>query len=165
MYIPALTKTIRVDCAKTREKIAEDVAKAARRTGVLLDDMEVILAMENIPDGGRARFIPVNLSGKGSDRRLAQRNQYLISGEQFGIFKKHVGKLLKDMSDEVENGCIECDPYVNGQDCACDSCDYLPICQFDTNKKTDRYRQFKKMKREDFFESKTKGGAGDGLDE
>ncbi len=164
MYIPALSKTVRVDCAKTREKIAEDAAKASRRTGVLLNDMDVILAMENVPEGGKARFIPVSFSGSGKERKPSK-NAYLITSEQFNIFREHVGRLLKEMSDEVESGCIECDPYVSAQVCACDSCDYLPVCQFDVNRKTDAYRQLKKISREDFFRDKAEGGEANGVDE
>ena len=65
LYIPALSKTVRVDCGKTREKILEDVKNSVKRSGVLLEDLDVILSMEDIPDGGKARFIPVIVNGRG----------------------------------------------------------------------------------------------------
>ena len=88
----------------------------------------------------------------------------MISGERFEIIKKHVGKLIKAMVDEVESGGIECDPYIKGQVCACDRCDFLPICQFDINSGTDKFRQFKSMRRDEFFGPKEEGGVCDGLD-
>ena len=61
-------------------------------------------------------------------------------------------KKMKNSLEEMISGSIGINP-VNGENStACDYCPYSNICNFDTELKANNYRQYKKMKMEEFFD-------------
>ena len=124
--------------------MANEIRKAERCKGIVLDDDGVILAMEAVPDGARERFIPVAIDGGKINRSRSS----LVSMQQFGILKGHISRLLRSTRDALLAGDITCDPYAG----ACDFCDYHRICRFDPSNGKDGYREIASVRKNDFFE-------------
>lgn len=122
MYIPARDVMLSETSDLSDEKIAEKRAKEVRRSGLLLEDYDVLKAMEA---GETPKYIPVTFKeGIPSGASLA-------SAERFGLLAKHINKTLRDMARELHQGSIAADPFFRSQkENACTQCDYFAACHF-----------------------------------
>lgn len=122
LYVPAKDTVISSSFRLSDEELASMRADAIRRSGLILDDPEVVNAMEN---GQSPRYIPVKFkNGVPSGDALA-------SSERLGLLSKHIDKTLRDMAAELRRGSIAADPYYRAQQqSACTHCDYAEACRF-----------------------------------
>ena len=144
LYKPVGKRRVGLKPGMRREDIDNEIRKAERCKGIVLDNDGVILAMESVQEGERERFIPVAMSGSTIDRKYSS----LVDERQFGILKGHIARLLKETKDALLSGDIACDPYQS----ACDFCDYHRICRFDPSNGKDAFREIAKPRKTDFFE-------------
>lgn len=119
-YFPARVEYIPVDGIQDENAIAEQRAKQWKRKGLLLQDMDVLRAMD--PD-------PVS-------KRLCctQKKDGTLSGDiadaaQFKLLRAYVFTLLGRIVDEIASGEVSPNPYTRGSsDNACRFCPYSPVC-------------------------------------
>ena len=122
LYIPARDVILPETNDLSDEEIAKKRAAAICRSGLLLDDAEVINAMEH---GEEPKYIPVKF------KNGVPTGDALASTERFGLLAEHINKTLREMAAELHHGSIAADPfYRNQQENACLHCDYLAACQF-----------------------------------
>lgn len=117
LYVPAFDRLLSGSEDLPDEKIQQEKAKAHRRSGLVLDDPEVIAAME---EGGEYRYLPVTVKKRGSTAPDA-----LASAEQLGILSRHISETLRRLAGELRAGSITADPYYKSQQKnACAYCEY-----------------------------------------
>ncbi len=132
LYAPARDIFAYTEPGTSPEDIAAARAKKLVRSGLLLDDPEVIAAMEHDTEG---RYIPVKLKKDGT-----MLGDSLASLEKFGKLAGHIDKMLAAMASEVRSGSVAADPYYKtDRDNACLFCDYFEACHFDEDTDTRRY--------------------------
>ena len=122
LYVPARDESIRADADMSDSELEKKRSESLRRSGLILNDPEVIAAMEHSDE---PRYIPVKLkkSGEGCDA--------LVSAERFGTLAKHIERTLRGMAAELRAGSIAADPYyADQQKNACMHCDYFDACRF-----------------------------------
>ena len=148
LYVPARDVLVSAAAPLTAEEILAEKAKALRRSGLLLDDAEVLQAMEH---GDAPRYLPVRFKdGDYSGEALA-------SAEQLGRLSRHIDETLRAMAKELRAGSVEADPWYRSQtDTACRFCDYAGACHF--NEKDDRIRYMTKLRPAQVWELMTKQG-------
>lgn len=146
LYIPGMgVNTVDLPRDATDESIMRKKEEAMRRFGLVLDDMDVIRAME--PDVSR-RFIPVKATNNGFDR-----NSYVASPQQMKQLAAHVEKTLKKLGCELQNGFTQANPYRRGPlKTACDYCEFKPVCLFDESNGSDRFRSLSSVKKDEFWQ-------------
>ena len=111
----------------TDEELARLRRAAARRSGLVLADGEVLEAME---PGKDKRFLPVKITGSGEHAAAA--GGTLASLEQFGALSRFIDKTLADLAGELKAGSVTCDPwYKSSRETACTFCDFKEVCLFD----------------------------------
>jgi len=138
LYAPARDVIVQADRSITPEKLEREREKALIRKGLILDDPEVIRAME---DSDEPKYIPVKFKDGGEAD-----GESLATLEQFGKLKKHIDRTLLEMGGEIRGGVINADPYFkSAKDTACLYCDYFEACHFD-EKRGDRKRRLRKLK-------------------
>ncbi|MDO4815739.1 MAG: PD-(D/E)XK nuclease family protein [Bacillota bacterium] len=132
MYIPARDVMLSEATDLSDEKIADKRAKEVRRSGLLLENYDVLKAMEA---GETPKYIPVTFKeGIPSGASLA-------SAERFGLLAKHINKTLRDMARELHQGSIAADPFYRSQkENACAQCDYFAACHFVNGENGERMR-------------------------
>ena len=137
LYVPARDFILSENTDMTDERIAERRAANLRRSGLLLDDPDVIRAME---PGDAPRRIPVKWKdGIPSGEALA-------SAEGLGRLSRHIGETLAALAREIGRGNIAANPYYkNSQDNACLYCEYAAACRFADGEGGDRLRYLKKL--------------------
>ena len=125
LYFPA-----RYDVEQTKGRVSQEEAekqhrKKLRRKGLLLDDEEILQAME---PGEEPVYLPYKISAK-----TGVRSGDLADSEQMELIERHVRRALGDLADTVVSGTIAPDPYWRGeQHNACLWCPYRAVCRVDS---------------------------------
>ena len=114
----------------TRSIADEECGKKAddllRRDGLILDEEEVLRAMENWGEG-TPRFLPLKVNKAGE-----LKSDYLVKTEQMGKLSRKVMETLEQIAAEMAAGNIDADPYWRSPDInACRWCDYAEACHFE----------------------------------
>lgn len=158
LYLHVHEPIMKMDKTATDEQVEKEVQKVLKMNGVILNDNDVINAMEH-DISGAAKFIPVSLSKSGDW------GSYAISKEQFERLNRHVEDAVRKMGSLVFGGDISINPYLKGGGKnPCTYCDYKAACLFDISNGQNRFRSMKKVTRQGFFEGIGGEENGDELD-
>lgn len=125
LYTPAKEIVIASHTKLPPDKVAAEREKELRRRGFVLDDPEVIHAMEHM-DGPNAKFLPVRIKdGKaiGDD---------LCTKEQLDMLEKYTRLKMGEMVDGIASGEVFPNPVSRGMDrTSCSYCPYKAVCHKD----------------------------------
>lgn len=122
LYVPARTPLVDGERGMTEEEIQVSRDRLLRRQGLVLDDPEVLSAMEHTAGG--FRFLPVGTGRGGGDA--------LATGEQLEALDGYITAALKRAAGELAAGNIDADPYWHNADKnPCRWCDYRAACHFE----------------------------------
>lgn len=148
LYIPARTAIVPGSHSMTEAEQRKLVDKQLRRKGLVLDDPEVLEAMES-PDERGIRFLPIKRNKNGSISGDA-----LVSATRFARLERHVERVLRDICTELASGNIAADPFWRGPEKnACQFCDYAAACHFEEGRGGDCRRRMHTTKAADFWQS------------
>jgi ATP-dependent helicase/nuclease subunit B len=126
LYVHAKDVLISGARGMTEEDCKKTAREALRREGLLLDDPEVLRAMEDWGDG-QPRFLPLKV-----DKTGALKSDYLVKTQQMGKLSRKVMETLEDIAAELARGNIAADPYWRSPEVnACRFCDYAEACHFE----------------------------------
>ncbi len=146
LYTPARFAVVNADSDVTDEELAELRRTTARRSGIVLDDPDVLEAMEPGPE---KRFLPIKFTRTGAYTKSSQAN--LASLEQFGALSRYIDDTLKRLAAELRAGSVAADPwYKNARDNACALCDFREACLFD--EAADGWRMRRQMTADEAWE-------------
>ncbi len=121
LYLPAKLPFIRCDRDIDDREAANNQIKAMKMNGLLLDNAEIISAMEHDAAG---LFIPAQMNAAGKiDARSS-----IASLERFGLLKQKIEKLLYNMAKTLRDGDIAAVPTVSDGRSACDWCAFRAVC-------------------------------------
>ena len=149
LYLPAREAVVQgsrgMDEAERRKKADAEL----RRKGLVLDDPEVLEAMEKPGEEG-IRFLPVKVSS----RTGAITGDALVSAARLGRLKHHTQRILAEIGRELSGGVIAADPFWRGpQKNACLYCDYAAACHFEEGRGGDCKRYLPSLDGEAFWQS------------
>ena len=134
LYLPARDAVVsgsRTMDERTRRQMLD---KELVRQGLVLEDSEVLEAMEHSEEG--IRFLPLRVSA----RTGAISGEALVTAEKLGRLRRHVRHVLEDICKEIAAGNIDADPFWRGtKKNACQYCDYVQVCQFEKDRDHPRW--------------------------
>ena len=135
LYLPARYE---VKSLKGRpgEAEADQVhSKDLKRKGLLLDDEEILRAME--PETVKPVFLPYHFVKKNNAR-----TGDLADAGRLRQMERHVSRLLGRLADEIWQGRIEADPFWRNEGHnACKWCEYREVCHVDSGEVSLRRRK------------------------
>ena len=144
MYIPARSALVAVDNEDAEEDIGKKQREELRRSGIVLDDEDLIHAWEK---DSEQIYIPLKKARNGR-----WNPESIASAEQMGRLYRHVRKTIASMAEELRAGRIDADPYFRSQkDRACENCDFFEACHFAEGEGGEESRSLKKLKAEDVW--------------
>ena len=147
LYMPARDAVIQAERTVDDEQLKKQLDKALVRSGLVLDDPDVLDAMEDRGEGG-FRFLPLKVSKK--DGKIS--GEALATAEQFGKLAQHIQTVLEEICRELARGDITADPYWRGPDKnACRYCEYAAACQFEEGRGGDCRRWMPTVKAQQFW--------------
>ena len=142
LYVPARDVLLSASGPLSPEEILAEKAKARRRSGLLLEDADVLAAMER---GETPLYLPVSF------KNGVYSGDALASAEQLGQLARHIDETLRALAKELRAGAMAADPWYRSQtESACTFCDYAAACHF--NEHDDRIRYVTKLKPEQIWE-------------
>ncbi|MBE6972658.1 MAG: ATP-dependent nuclease subunit B [Ruminococcaceae bacterium] len=148
LYLPARDVTVSGSRSMSEEERRKLMDKQLRRKGLVLDEPEVLSAMERPGEDG-IRFLPVKMNRSGT-----LSGDGLVSAQRFERLEKHVDRVLRDICRELAAGNIAADPFWRGPDKnACRYCDYAAACHFEEGRGGDCRRRLSGMSAEEFWHS------------
>lgn len=142
LYLPAKLPIIRVQRDLSTEDMERERLATMRMNGLLLDDPQILEAMEADLAG---LFIPASVTKKGELSMTSS----LASLEQFGKLQHRIEKLLIQMAQTLHRGDIAAIP-TDGTTDGCRFCDYRDICGHEPEDpvRTIAHRDLKEILRE-----------------
>ncbi|MBQ8728352.1 MAG: PD-(D/E)XK nuclease family protein [Oscillospiraceae bacterium] len=121
LYMPSHTAEAELDRNATAERRKELLEKNYKMKGVVLDNEDVIRAMEEDVGG---KYIPVSVTQKGS----YSKNSKIMTADEFLNMKKHIDETVGKMADNLISGKIEASPLGTKNSSPCKYCDYYSVC-------------------------------------
>ncbi|HIS50985.1 MAG TPA: PD-(D/E)XK nuclease family protein [Candidatus Gallacutalibacter pullistercoris] len=119
LYMPAVQPLVPADRQTPPDKIEKEAEKKLKMNGLVLDDPEVITAMEEKATG---KYIPVALKNGEPARR-----DYVLSQAQLEQVTAYVKSLVRQMKKRLVHGDIAALPLLVNQR-GCQWCPYFPVC-------------------------------------
>lgn len=140
-YFPARANLISSDGELTKEEAQKERQKLWKRSGLLLRDDAILLAMENLPKPKRMQYT------RNKDGELSGS---LADMGQWRSLEQYVGMLLSELVDTIAEGSVKANPYTRDENHnPCRYCPYGSVCHSDCL--ADR-RVFQKMDDKQFWD-------------
>ena len=144
LYVPARDVILNQPRNTPDDVIEKKRTSEMRRSGLVLNDLDVLEAMEN---GAEKRYLPVKTSKDGDIT-----GDSLVSPESFSLLSRHVDSLMKAAKENIQSGDNACIPYYRSDsDNACNYCDFITVCGFD-EEMGDKRRVVSKMKPDEVWD-------------
>lgn len=121
----------------TAEEVEEEMARSFKMNGLVVEDEEVIHAMDSEIDG-YSNIIPVRMNKNGSISKSQSRT---VSKEDMNIIRQFVRNKHQDAGNGILDGVTSITPYKVKDDTPCQFCSYRAVCQFDPSDPEQTYRK------------------------
>ena len=126
IYLSANIPIVEAEEYESREDILKKVESELKRSGVILSDEDILLAMND-------EISPRFLAGVKCNQKGEIKGAPLVSGESFeGLFDQ-LEQVIVNISAEVLGGKASAEPLVTDGDSACRYCNMKPICRIKKN--------------------------------
>ena len=135
VFIPAKDSIVATPTKVSDEKVQAEYDKMQARHGILLDDKDVINAMEHI-DGKAGKFIAVKFAADGT------MTGELATAEELELLDKYAMHKMGEMVDEISEGKVTANPISRGpENTSCTYCPMQAACHKDACGIKFRYRK------------------------
>ena len=153
LYYPANSPLVSADRSLSDEDIEAERQKKCRMNGIIINDPDVITAMDETKSG---LFVPARFKG-------GEFSGSLIGLEQLGKLKEKADSVLTEMADALHSGRIPAIPaYGKSYEKVCEYCDYKSVCSYEENIPV---RELNDCKTDEVIEILMKGDESDEVDD
>ncbi len=121
LYMPSHTAEAELSRNDNKEKAEKLIEKNYKMKGVVLDNENVVKAMEEEPKG---RYIPVSMNKDGTYSKSSK----LMTSDEFSAMKTYIDDIVGKMADNLISGKIEASPLCDNNSSPCNYCDYYSVC-------------------------------------
>ena len=139
-YFPARARFLSVDGRMDSREAEKKRTKEWRREGLLLQDEQVLKAMEPGDEIKRLNY---------SVKKDGTLSGDLASREQFRLLEAYIFRVLGKLVEQIASGDVTPNPYTRGDHGACTWCPYGSICH---KAEVEGRRNYKTMRPEKFWE-------------
>ncbi|MCM8709676.1 helicase-exonuclease AddAB subunit AddB [Clostridium sp. SYSU_GA19001] len=152
LYFKIDDPIVKIEEEEDEEKIQKALLKELKMKGLLLNDAQIIKAMDNtITDSknkGYSLIIPAQIVGgdRVSDKTSG------ASLEQFELLRKYAREMVIKLCEDMLSGNISINPYKQNKNTPCAYCNYKSICQFDPSIKENKYKFLNEKSKEEVWE-------------
>lgn len=122
LYSPMMIKSLELEASKDSSFNSSAVDSGLKTSGLLIDSVPVIKAMEH---DGKGRFIPAKIN---STNGCISKSSSVIAEGSMERLREFVYNNLADTADSIYNGNMEAVPLLQGNSLPCAYCRYGNIC-------------------------------------
>jgi len=112
------------------EEAMKKIMKGIKRSGLLINDMDVLTAMETDLAGN---FLPLKKLKSGELNKDAP----VVNAEEFDNIREKVAAKIREVATAIRQGTADAHPYVDKSRNACQYCDMKSICRKSITEKED----------------------------
>lgn len=150
LYSSARSDILKMPPGAEEWEIEKELQKQLRRSGMVLEDRDVLQAMEHSALETPC-YLPIHIKKDGTI------TDGIASAEQLGHLGRYVEKLLHDIAREIGQGNIDADPCAHDyKSNACTYCPFASACYFEPEREPLRY--MRKTTPEEFWQFVEKEG-------
>ncbi|WP_342578205.1 helicase-exonuclease AddAB subunit AddB [Psychrobacillus sp. FSL K6-2843] len=120
-------------------ELQDAIYKSYKMNGLLLDDPEVVMEMDEQIDGF-SKVIPVRMN---KDGNLSKSSSKVVEPEQMKLLQSFVRKKHEQAGNGMNAGDTRVYPYVMKDKMPCQYCSYKSVCQFDPQDPEQKVRVIK----------------------
>ena len=139
----------------TAQEIQEALLRSLRMSGLVLDDENLIMALDHgfigadgkIAPSKKSAIIPVVLGKNGAYNQGTN----VATEQEYRTLMEFSKERAKELAENMVKGDISKMPYRAEGYTPCDYCEYHGICCFEPELGEGEYRELKKMKADDFW--------------
>ena len=149
LYVPAREPFIsEIPSSDDPDARSSAICGELKRSGLVLDQPEIIDAMEREIDGN-AKFIPIGFKKDGTPSAASQ----LATTEDFSNIYACTDKVLRRIIGQMQRGRVDINPYftASGSKNACEYCDFRLACLFDDTTDKNPSRRIRGCRRNEFL--------------
>ena len=139
-YFPARVRYLAAEGRPDDAEAEKKRSKEWRREGLLLDDEEILRAMEPEETGKRLNF---------TVKKDGSRSGDLATREQMKLLERYIQRTLGKLVEEIASGDVTPNPYTRGDHGACTWCPYGSICH---KEEVEGRRNYKTMSAQRFWD-------------
>lgn len=122
------------------EEIEQKINKHYKMNGYVLGNEEIIIAMDHDTSS-----LPADIGKNGLKGNF-------LTEEEFSLLRKHVKKILNQMTHNIVSGKIDISPAATNGRINCTYCPYQTVCHFDLAENKQSCRFMKPLTKEEIFE-------------
>lgn len=135
LYFPIDDPIVKGNPESTKEEIELAIMKKLRMKGLVLADVKLVREMDH-DINGESLIIPARMNkgevlGKSSAATL----------DQLSLLRNHTRRLLQGLCEEIMKGNVAISPYKKKDTTSCKYCSFSPVCQFDSARRENSFRQ------------------------
>ena len=127
IYLSAAIPTVEADDYGTTDEVLSNAEDKLSRSGLILNEEEIILAMNRQLD---SKF----LAGIKRDRNSALTGKALADSEDFSLIYEKINAVVKKIAGELRSGNADADPLIYKKESPCDYCKVKALCRKDKEK-------------------------------
>ncbi|MBR5157669.1 MAG: helicase-exonuclease AddAB subunit AddB [Clostridia bacterium] len=135
MFYFRLSDPIVSSMETSEEKLAEEVIKKYKMSGMVLSDSDIIRAMDS-GISGFSKIIPVRLN---KDGQIIESSSKCASLSQMEKLQKYMKRTVAEIGRGILKGNTDISPCLNGKQSACTYCKFKSVCGFDSSHNRFRY--------------------------
>ncbi len=131
------------------DEIEQEIFKKFKMNGLILGEQNVIQLMDQTLETGDSQMIPAGINKDGSLKKRSK----VVSRDEFERFTNYVRNTYVKSGNLMLDGAVEISPYKIKNKTACTFCSFKSICQFDSQVKSNEYRNLPILSKEEILES------------
>ncbi|RPF52050.1 helicase-exonuclease AddAB subunit AddB [Aquisalibacillus elongatus] len=144
LYFHVHNPTISDPKTLDEKALEEEVVKAFKMNGLLLEDEQVAQAMDQSIDSGTSKIAPFGVKKDGSFRSGSK----TVDQTVFERMNDYVRNVMTQAGSEIVGGQVKLNPFQKKDMVACTYCPFQSVCQFDPTLDEHEYRRLKEDKDE-----------------
>ncbi|MCL2082782.1 MAG: PD-(D/E)XK nuclease family protein [Oscillospiraceae bacterium] len=126
LYVPVRIPTLSTDTPLSPETALVSERKELARNGLLLNDADIVSAMDRQPDP-KMKFLSIQMTKEGRPKK----NSLVATSEQLLLLEKHIHSKMEALAHSAAMGEFPARPLRKRDELECDFCSYRAACHFD----------------------------------
>lgn len=124
LYLKSKLDDVKADSATDPAVIYELAEKSLKRSGLVINDEEILRLMEKKLSG---KYIPVSVKSDGEFTKASLNNLHTL--EEFGALRRSIEETVTRLATEMRNGKADCKPLRDKRNDGCKHCAYSAVCR------------------------------------
>ena len=122
VYLSSNIPYVELEDYTDSDEVLSSAAKGFSRSGLLLDDRDILEAMND-------DFSPDFLAGIKKNKKEQISGKALTSEEEFSALREEIERIIVSIAEDMKSGKADAEPLIHDKKSPCDWCEMKPVCR------------------------------------